>query len=199
MEPGTPEWRDAQENKFNDLITHPEHWEFKPTEDQTNAIHEAYQRYLELTKVTRGDTDESLPDASTLRMVIANTRFSKPGEAGPEIDVKAMADWFKEFNSDIPELLVAHAGLADLALLWTEKKITHILTVSNLPFRIWDEREVQAHVNSPQNLRRAADALDEAEADGFSLYATDLKSEILTWNLRKGKTVGNVTPIKEVP
>lgn len=190
MQPGSPEWRDNQETSFNSLLENPDKWEFNPTEDETRLVLEAYHRFREMA----GPTD--YPDTETIRLTLSNSAFNKQTDEGPEINLREMTKFFTDFVKDMPEIMRSHAGLGELGLIWAGRKIGSILLKANLPYRVWEEREILSSGKSYVTLRRAADQLEAAENEGYALYHFEVKGDMLTWNMRKGRMVpGDVQPI----
>ena len=150
-------------------------WEFRPTKGEIARVRDAYVGF----QLSHG----RVPDFDNLRACIMH------GFSG---DVTAMLRfWDGKLLSDAPRAWKElDVGLrAQLEDAWRERKIASIVTALGFePLVAWERHAVSASLLSPAQLRRAADELEQLNADDYTLTLCEVDDEkVVTWHLRREK------------
>jgi hypothetical protein len=179
---GSVEARECTQEQFDFWVANPGKWAFTATEDQIKLVKEAYYRAAKEFGFT--------PDISFIRKLIVQSFVITGEDEEHFVDADKMLGFWKEFSSDMPEVL-RQGNKDEIEAQWSNKKIQKILLDAGLGYMQWEYREAVADLRSPMLLRKAANILEQAESDGFGLYNFEEKDGKVFWSMRKGKEVNN--------
>lgn len=160
-----------------DILLAPEAWTFSNDEETVRRVRDAYVGY----KLSAGAT----PDFDALRACIVG------GFGG---DVQAVLDfWDETMLADAPDRSDLDPSMrAQVEDLWRRRKVDAIVSALELaPLVEWERLSTSACLKAPDQMRAAADELERADGDGYSLVAfeVDDESAVATWNLRRKKGI----------
>lgn len=189
---GSPAWRDSQDTQLDLLIDKPEDWVFTITPTQKQAVASAYKAFQ-----TEFGADK-LPDLNQIRLMVINvipeTEIINGDEMGEDdvVDITpppALAFWI-EFNDDMPDVFKRQGSMhVELNMVWQDYKLKSILKELRFNYMDWEQEELVFNIKSPSSLRMAANSMEKFEKEGFALFSTDTKDEVVEHYFRKGKVI----------
>ncbi len=167
----------SNENLVDRLIDDPSAWTFSPTDEEIQRVRDAYVAFQM--------SYDRVPDFNALRISIV-------GGFGGDIDAM-LKFWDTTLLADLPDLDGVDPSMAkQVRELWRYRKIASIVKILDLePIVEWDQRSISASIKSPDNLRRAADDLEQLDAEGFRFvsYSGPDEQDLLTWHMRRRRKV----------
>lgn len=168
----------TSEQSVDDLIADPSSWRFSISEEERERVRIAYVAH----QLEQG----AEPDLESLRIRVS---------LGFDGDLSKMTEfWNKTMLADAPDLTEVDPSVASqIQSLWRAKKLSAVVEALGLsPLAEWERVTVSACLDAPDQLRKAADAIEEAVAGDFALVTHEIvpDPDVVTWHLRRRKAVG---------